>query len=191
MGFLNALPSFWHSLSNADKINFLIALSTAVAALTAAYSALLARRSIQGALDQFRAQTFMGVLSYEREVEFSKNMDVVRALNGKAAKDLTDGEQKSIRVVVDFLNHIAHLIRHRYAVPKEILLLYSPSISPCADNLLGDGQWLKELRKRTGEPRYYLHFAKLCQKETQKLLWENKEVDFTRDPYEPSLPRVH
>lgn len=114
-------------------------------------------------------------------------MDVVRGLHGKLAKDLTGEERKSILVVVNFLNHIAHLIRNRYTVPKQLFLLYAPSIKACRDNLLGDGQWLKELRKQTGESRYYLHFARLCQEETEALIWKNKakKIIWTTDPYEP------
>jgi hypothetical protein len=177
-------------MSNADKINLTIAFCTAVAAVAAAYSAWLARRSIRGALEEFRAQAFLGVLAYEREVNFSVHMDVIRALRGKPAKDLTDEERKSILVVVNFLNHVAHLIRHRYVVPKQMLLLYAPSIAACRDNLLGDGQWLKEQRKQTEEPRYYLHFAKLCQTETEDLIWKNtaEKIIWTSDPYQPSLP---
>jgi len=63
MTFWNALSHFWSGLSNADKINFTIALCTGVAAVAAAYSALLARRSIRGALEEFRAQAFLGILA--------------------------------------------------------------------------------------------------------------------------------
>lgn len=190
MEFWNTLSYFWHALTNADKINFTIALCTGVAALAAAYSACLARRSIRGALEEFRAQAFLGVLAYEREVNFSAHMDVVRSLHGKPAGSLIKEELKSILVVVNFLNHVAHLIRHRYVVPKQMLLLYAPSIAACRDNLLRDGQWLKEQRRQTGEPRYYLHFAKLCQEETEELIWNNKaeKIVWTTDPYEPSLP---
>lgn len=190
MTFWSALSHFWSCLSNADKINLTIALCTGVAAVAAAYSAWLARRSIRGALGEFRAQAFLGVLAYEREVNFSAHMNAVRALGGKLAKDLTEDERKSVLVVVIFLNHIAHLIRHRYVVPKQLLLLYAPSIAACRDNLLGEGQWLRELRKQTGEARYYLHFARLCQQETEALIWKNKaeKISWTTDPYEPSLP---
>ncbi len=188
--FWNTLSHFWSSLSNADRINFAIALFTSVAAVAAAYSAWLAKRSILGALEQFRAQTFLGVLTYEREVDFSAHMDVVRALRGKLAANLTEEERKSILVVVNFLNHVAHLIRNRSVVPMQLFLLYAPSIAACRDNLLGDGQWLRELRKETEEPRYYLHFAKLCQKETEALIWKNKaeQIIWTSDLYEPDLP---
>jgi hypothetical protein len=192
MYFWNVLSRFWSALSGADKINLLIALSTALAAVAAAWSAWLAKRSIRGALEEFRAQTFLGILAYEREVNFSQHMDVVRALGGKPARGLTEEERKSILVVVNFLNHIAHLLRHRYVVPIQLLLLYAPSIAACRANLLGEGQWLKEMRKQTGEPRYYLHFARLCQKETEDLIWANKakEIVWTNDPYEPSFPAV-
>jgi len=183
---------FWKELPNAERINFTIALCTAIAAVAAAYSAWLARRSIRGALEEFRAQAFLGVLTYEREVNFSAHMNVVRGLEGRPAKDLTEDERQSILTVVNFLNHIAHLIRHRYVVPKQMLLLYAPSIAACRHNLLQDGQWLKELRNQTGEPRYYLHFAKLCQTETEELIWKNRaaKISWTTDPYEPPLPPV-
>ena len=66
----------------------------------------------------------------------------------------------------------------------------SPSIAACRANLLGKGQWLQELRQRTGDPRYYLHFAKLCQEETEHLIWTDKaeQIVWTGDPFEPSLP---
>lgn len=192
MDLWHALPHFWEELSNADRINFAIALCTSIAAVAAAYSALLARRSISGTLEKFRAQAFLGVLTYEREVNFSAHMNVIRSLQGKPAKDLTEDERRSIIVVVNFLNHIAHLIRHCYVVPKQMFLIYAPSIAACRDNLLNDAQWLKELRKQTGEPRYYLHFAKLCQRETEDLIWKNKatQIVWTTDPYEPELPPV-
>lgn len=132
-----ALSNFWCGLTNADKINFIIALGTGAAAIAAAYSAWLARGSIRGALDSFRAQTFLDVLSYEREVNFSQHMDVVRTLGSKSVATFTSEEQKSILVVVNFLNHIAHLMRNRYVVPMQLLLLYSPSIAVRRANSLG------------------------------------------------------
>ena len=190
MSFLDILSNFWTTLNRADKINFIIAIGTALTAVFAAWSAWLARRSIRGALEEFRAQTFLSILAYEREINFSQHMDVVRALRRKLYADLTEEEKKSILVVVNFLNHIAHLLRHRYAVPAQLLLLYAPSIAACRANLLGEGQWLKEMRKQTGEPRYYLHFDRLCQKETEDLIWAKKEIVWTDDPYVPSFPAV-
>jgi len=191
MDFLRALWNFWGGLTNADKINFIIALGTAAAAIAAAYSAWLARRSIRGALDAFRAQSFLDILTYEREAHFSQHMDVVRTLGSKSVATFTDKERESVLVAVNFLNHIAHLIRNRYVIPQQLLLLYSPSIAACRANLLGKGQWLEELRKQTGEPRYYLHFARLCQEETLELIWADKaeKIVWTRDPYEPTLPK--
>lgn len=192
MGLWNAVPHFWKELSSADRINFTIALCTAIAAIAAAYSAWMARRSIRGTLEEFRAQAFLGVLTYEREVDFSAHMNVIRGLQGRPAKEMTEDERSSILVVVNFLNHIAHLIRHCYVVPKQMLLLYAPSIAACRDNLLQDGQWLRELRKQTGEARYYLHFAKLCQRETEDLIWRDRaaKIIWTTDPYEPPLPPI-
>src|SRR5271157_4467216 len=191
------MTSWWSTLSTTDKINLSIAVFTALAALAAAFSAWFVWRSVRDAtrqmelhLEEFRAQTFLSILANEREVEFSQQMEVIRALEGKPASALTEEERASILVVVNFLNHVAHLIRHRYVVPKQLLLLYSPSIAACRANLLGEGQWLKELRKRTGEGRYYLHFARLCQEETERLIWKDQadKIVWTIDPYEPSLP---
>ena len=191
MGSLYALSHFWNALSNADKINFTIAVCTGIAALAAAYSAWLGSTLDTGGARRIACPSFPQRAAYERQVNFSGHMGVVRKLRGELAKDLTDEQRKSILVaLVNFLNHVAHLIRHRYVVPKQMLLLYAPSIAACRDNLLGDGQWLKEERKQTGEPRYYLHFTKLCQKETETLIWSGKaeSIVWTTDPYQPSLP---
>jgi hypothetical protein len=191
---LEKIVDFWRNLSPTDRINLFVAIGTGLAAVGAAVSTWFAARALRETLRQmefqraeFRAQTFLGVLEYEREVHFSQHMDVVRGLGGKSADKLTIEERASILVVVVFLNHIAHLIRHRYVVPKQVLLLYSPSIAACRENLLGEHQWLKTMRRDTGEGRYYLHFARLCQEETEDLIWRGQadKIAWTTDPYEP------
>lgn len=190
--------TFWDALPPAEKINLIIAVGTIIAALAAALSAVLAARAVRDAaqqmnvhLEEIRAQTFLSILAYEREVQFTKHMEVIRTLGGKPAAKLTDEEQTSILVVVNFLNHLAHLIRYRYVVPKQLLLLYSPSIATCRNNLLGKDKWLDEVRRKSGDGRYYLHFEKLCQQETADLIWKDRSDDiiWTGDPYKPILPR--
>jgi hypothetical protein len=181
-------------LSASDWINLAIAAGTGAAAIATAYSARVSARSAQYAArqielyrDEFRAQTFLSLLSYEREVHFSRHMDVIRALRAEPVSELTSEQRASILVVVNFLNHAAHLIRHRYVVPKQLLLLYAPSIAACHNKLLGKDQWLPTLRSETKEPRYYLHFAKLCQEATIDMIWKGKEdkIDWTTDKYQP------
>jgi hypothetical protein len=116
-------------------------------------------------------------------------MDVIRALREEPASAITPEQRASILVVVNFLNHALHLIRHRYVVPKQLLLLYAPSIAACRNKLLGKDQWLQTLQSETKEPRYYVHFAKLCQEETIDMIWKDKEdkIDWTTDEYQPPL----
>ncbi len=175
--------------STTDKINLAIAVFTFLAAVAAAFSAGFVAKQIKQQLDQFRAQAFLGVLAYEREVKFSQHMDVVRSVGAKPASKLRKDERESILVVVNFLNHIAHLIRNHYVVPKQILLLYSPSITRCHENLLGIDQWLAEQRRQTGDSRYYLHFETLCRPKTVDLIWTDRsdEIIWTGDEYHPPL----
>lgn len=167
--------NFWVALPVEQKINLIIAAGTIAAAVFAAFSAILAKRALTDAARAFRAQTFQSIFEYEYQVHFSKRMDTIRKLKGKLP---TDAEREDILVVVNFLNHIAHMIRHRYVVPTHVLLLYGPSIKACRDNLL---PWLEAERKN--ESRYYLHFEKLLDEKTAELVWACRadEVEWTAD----------
>ena len=174
-----------------DIINAVIALGTIAAAIFAARSARdaahqirLSRNEMVLHREQLHAETFLNVLGYEREISFSKNMDVIRRLGNKGFAELREEEHASIRAVVDFLNHIAHLIRYGYVKPQQMLLLYTPSIEECQKKLIGKGKWLQELRDRADNPKLYLHFEALCRGDT---LWrgENIEKVFTEDIYKP------
>lgn len=187
-------------MSTADKINLVIAIGTIAAAVFAAFSALIAARATRDAAKQMElatseivlhredlhAQAFMSVASYEREIEFSKNMDVIRGLQTKPFDQLTEPEQKSIRIVVDFLNHVAHLMRYRYVEPQHMLLSYTPSIESCQEKLIGPGKWLQELRGRAGNPKLYLHFEALCNEGNRCKIWTGRadEVSWTGDFYQ-------
>jgi len=170
---------FWPGLPTEQKINFVIALGTIAAAIFAAVSAILARRAVQDAARAFRAQTFHSIVEYEHQVQFSLCMNTVRSLRGKLPAN--DDEKKDILIAVNFLNHIAHMIRHRYVAATHVLLLYSPSIQACRDNLLQPGQWIAQ--QRTKDSRYYLHFAKLCEEETARLIWacQADKIQWTAD----------
>lgn len=198
-GHPKTLVSF-SAMGTADKINFVIALGTIAAAVFAGWSARIAALATRDAAKQMElatnqivlhredlhAQAFLSVASYEREVEFSKNMDVIRALQDKPFDELTDPELKSIRAVVDFLNHVAHLMRYRYVEPQHMLLSYTPSIEACQEKLVGQGKWLQELRSRAGNPKLYLHFEALCNEENRRRIWEGRaeQVKWTGDFYQ-------
>ena len=186
MNFWSAFHDVWATLPTEQRINFVIAAGTiaaafvaAVSALLAAISTLLARRAVEDAARAFRAQTFHSIVEYEHQVQFSVCMDTVRRLRGKLPA--SDDERKNVLVVVNFLNHVAHMIRHRYVAATHILLLYSPSIQACRDNLLQPGQWIAN--ERAKDSRHYLHFAKLCEEETARLIWacQAHKIQWTTD----------
>lgn len=132
--------------------------------------------------DALRAQTFLSMIDYERAVDFTKHMDIVRSLDGKSFDKLCDTERASIGIVVNFLNHVAYLIRHKYINQKQILLIYSPSLKACRENLTGKGKWLDGFRARNKDVRYYLHFEILCKEETINSLWQDQPVQWP-NPY--------
>ena len=110
--------------------------------------------------ESIRAQTFIEIISYEREIDFSQGMDAVRGLSEDECKEYEDfrerhpDKDKQIRQVVDFLNHLAHLIRQGYVTPRHILGLYTASIVACRNQLLGEGKWLRGFRKDAKSPVY-------------------------------------
>jgi hypothetical protein len=147
----------WDRLvTNLEALDFkggtdlLVAVGTMIAAIVAAVSAWYAARTVKFLRGEFQAHTFLSMIEYERDCEFSKHMDVIRSLKEKLFDNLSPDELNSISVVVNFLNHVGHLIRNNYVIPKQIILLYSPSISECERKLTGPGQWLQETRRRTG-----------------------------------------
>ena len=173
MDFWPGFHDFWANLPAEQRINFVIAVGTILAAIVAAVSAIFAaisvwvtRRAVEDAARAFRAQTFHSIVEYEHQVQFSLCMDTVRNLKGKLP---SDEERKNVLVVVNFLNHVAHMIRHRYVAATHVFLLYSPSIRACRGNLLQPGQWIAQEREK--DSSYYLHFAKLCEEETERLIW--------------------
>jgi hypothetical protein len=186
-------------MTTADVINVAIALGTVAAAVFAGLSARYAATATRDVAQQIKlatneitlhradlhAQAFLSLASYEREIEFSRNMDVIRGLQHKPFDEVSEAEQKSIRLVVDFLNHVAHLMRYRYVDPQHILLSYTPSIEGCQDKLIGPGKWLQELRARANNPKLYLHFEALCDEDNGEKIWSGKadNVRWTGDFY--------
>jgi hypothetical protein len=136
--------------------------------------------------EALRAQTFLSVTSYERQIEFSRRMEVIRALPKETTyAALNSAQRNDIRVVVDFLNHVAHLIRYHYVSPRQMLLLYTPSIEACQTVLIEQMQWLRQFRDQADNQKLYLHFESLCRWDNQRILWDNGEVTFTGDIYSP------
>ncbi len=163
-----------------DIVELTIGIGTILAAIYAAKSAREAATAVKLQREAIRAQTFIDLLNYEREIGFSQCMDCVRSLKDgdcadyKKFKKREPEKDKQIRQAVDFLNHLAHLIRHGYATPKHLLVLYTPSIEACQDKLLGEGKWLEGFRMDARSPKYYLHFERLC--DNLGNLWHGKEI---------------
>jgi hypothetical protein len=171
-----------------ENLNLLVALGTLAAAVFAGISAIIATRSALDAtkqlrlnLDSIRAQTFLNIIGYEREIHFSAGMDIIRELDNESYEVLRDEKNQHVRKVVDFLNHIAHLIRQGYVVPEHILLLYTASILDCREKILGEGKWLQGFRRQAGRTYYYQHFECLC-KNVEKL-WYHEKVEWPATPF--------
>ena len=184
----NWIASDFHlgeALTAADKINLLIALVTALGALGtigavvfAAFSARHAARAVREAAtqmellrEQFRTQAFTYILSYERDIEFSKKMDMIRHLDDKSYGDLTPAEKHDIRVTADFLNHVAHLTRNYYVIPRHIFRLYWFSLDACYQKLIMKMDWLTHFRKEQNSPGLYRQFETLCDPTRRRRIW--------------------
>jgi hypothetical protein len=131
------------------------------------------------------AQTFTNVIDYEKRIHFSTGMDLIRGLHKDDCRDYPmfranhQNDDNQIREVVDFLNHLAHLIRQGYIQPRHILPLYSTSIRACRDTLLREGGWLDGFRSAHGTD-YYLNFERLCLGIDN--FWENGTIVWPDDP---------
>ena len=87
--------------------------------------------------------------------------------------------QAHIREVVDFLNDIRHLIKHRYLTEEHVLNIYFLSIMACSERLLP--WWLEGFRQEHGNQYYYYNFEQLCTMvnqmgETRLELWNRKDT---------------
>ena len=175
------------ALTATNKINLLIALVTALGALGtmaavvfAAFSARYAARAVREAAammelsrEQLRAQTFTYILSYERDIEFSKKMDMIRQFDNKSYGDLTPAEKHDIRVIADFLNHVAHLTRNYYIFPRHIFRLYWFSLDDCHKKLIMKMDWLTQFRKEQNSPGLYRQFETLCDPTRRRRIWRD------------------
>jgi len=167
-------------MSFKEILDTILAVGTLLAAWFAARSAREATSAIKLQREAIRAETFISLLTYERDIHFSQNMDVIRALSPEECKNYKlfrkkqSEKDEQIRQVVDFLNHLAHLIRHGYVTPRHILALYTSSIMACRTGLLGKGNWLDGFRVYANSPAYYLNFEYLCN--NLENLWLGKEV---------------
>ena len=173
-------------VANATILAIVFAGASAIfAGISAIVAAKAARDSTSAIILQreaIRAETFVDLLNYEREIDFSSCMDTIRGLQNEECRDYLGfcnsqpDKDRLIRKAVDFLNHIAHLIRHEYITPKHFLALYTSSIEACQEKLLGKGMWLEGLRKKAGSPYYYQNFECLCNNLDN--LWDGKKFDW-------------
>lgn len=180
-----------------DEIDLAVAVGTLLAAIFAAVSALMAAKSARDASkairmqrEAVRAQTFVSIIGYEREINFSQGMDTIRGLGDADCKDYANfrkmqpDKEKQIRQVVDFLNHLAHLIRQGYVEPRHILPLYSTSIDDCRKKLLGKSEWLAGFRESAKSDEYYLNFEHLCK--NLENLWKGEKVNWPDPAFQGS-----
>ncbi|MBI4844282.1 MAG: hypothetical protein HY809_08185 [Nitrospirae bacterium] len=172
-----------------DKIDLAVAIATLLATVFAGVAALFAAKSARDASKAIRmqreavlAQTFVNILHYEKSIDFSKGMDIIRALKSDECENYPEfykkqsEKDKQIRQVVDFLNHLTHLIRQGYVEPRHIFPLYSTSIDACRKQLLGKGKWLEGFRVAANSSDYYLNFELLCN--NLENLWNSKEIEW-------------
>lgn len=170
-----------------DDIDLIVAIGTLLAAVFAGISALIAAISARKATkaiklqrEAIRAQSFIDILTYERDISFSECMDSIRSLKDGECADYETfhknqpKQNRQIRQAIDFINHLAHLMRHGYVTSRHFLVLYTASIEACRDKLLGKGKWLEGFRKVAKSPKYYLNFECLCN--NLENLWHGKEI---------------
>ncbi|PKN61117.1 MAG: hypothetical protein CVU57_31120 [Deltaproteobacteria bacterium HGW-Deltaproteobacteria-15] len=170
-----------------DDIDLIVAIGTLLVAIFAGISAFVAAKSARETTkavslqrEAIRAQSFIDILSYERNIRFSECMDVIRSLEDGECVDYEAFQKnhpekdRQIRKAIDFINHLAHLMRHGYVTPRHFLTLYTPSIEVCHKKLLGQGSWLEGFRKAAKSPKYYLNFECLCR--NLENLWSGKEI---------------
>ena len=112
------------------------------------------------------------VIEYEREIGFSTKMDAIRGYRNSNTKlnSLTDKQKLDILVVVDFFNHIAHLTRNGYIRPRQILMMYWPSLDDCNEIIIKQLKWLDDFRNKWGK-EFYHQFETLCNPKSRELVW--------------------
>jgi hypothetical protein len=110
-----------------------------------------------------RAQTFLAVLKTGQEIKLTETMDFIRRLNFENYADFLKGtcpqQQRDVRSVVDFFNHLGHLAKFGYLTKKQVVRLYWPSLKDIRERLLP--WWLVGFRaNQVGEHRdfYYETF---------------------------------
>jgi len=131
-----------------------------------------AERALRLGLESIQAQTFMRVVDYERQIDYPMKMKLIRELHHK--QDYIKHES-DILEVVNLLNYVGHLIRHRFVLATHVLLLYAPSIDTCHEKLVLPTPsfprgWINSARNKA-EERYFLHFQCLVDPETVSSLW--------------------
>jgi len=112
-----------------------------------------------------RAQTFLAILRTEQDIELSRWMDFIRTLrvNDYAAFQATASaeEQKGVRSIVEYFNHVGHLVKYSYLTHKHIVRIYWASLQDVRNRLLP--WWLEGFRKTQGQEWYYEKFEWLVE----------------------------
>ena len=110
-----------------------------------------------------RAQTFLAVLKTGQELRLTEWMDYIRSLNFENydtfQRNTTVEQQRGVRSVIDFFNHLGHLAKFRYLTRKQVVRLYWPSLKDIRERLLP--WWIEGFRaSQVGEHRrwYYETF---------------------------------
>lgn len=112
-----------------------------------------------------RAQTFLAALKTGQDIEQSRWMDFIRGLrvNDYAAFQATTtaDEQKGVRSIIDYFNHLAHLVKYGYLTRKHVVRIYWVSLKDIRDHLLP--WWLNGFRAAQGQQWYYETFEWLVE----------------------------
>jgi hypothetical protein len=107
-----------------------------------------------------RAQTFLAALKTGQEIHLTEWMDYIRRLNfndyDTFQRNTCAEQQRGVRSVIDFFNHLGHLAKFRYLTRKQVVRLYWPSLKDIRERLLP--WWLDGFRNsQVGEHRRYYY----------------------------------
>jgi hypothetical protein len=110
-----------------------------------------------------RAQTFLAALKVAEDIKLSNWMDFIRGLTVTSYAGFlgtaTPAQQEGVRSVIDYFNHLGHLVDYRYLTPRHVRRIYWVSLKDIRDHLLD--WWLVGFRAAHGQPYYYRTFERL------------------------------
>ena len=112
-----------------------------------------------------RAQTFLTVLKAEQDIELSRWMDFIRGLRvhdyAAFLASATAEEQKGVRSIIEYFNHLGHLVKYGYLTHKHVVRIYWASLKDIRERLLP--WWLSGFRETQGQQWYYETFEWLVE----------------------------